>query len=93
MPFDLAETLRSWRHHLHANPELSRREAATAAFVRDRLTELGVAHEGDIGGHGVVATISRGASGRAVGLRAADPGDHRGGLCVENARRDACLRA
>jgi len=70
MPFDLAETLRNWRHHLHANPELSRREIATAAFVRERLTELGVAHEGNIGGHGVVATISRGASGRAVGLRA-----------------------
>jgi hippurate hydrolase len=70
MPFDLAETLTSWRHHLHANPELSREERATAAFVCERLAELGVDFEGGIGGHGVVATLRRGGSDRAVGLRA-----------------------
>jgi len=70
MPFDLAETLKTWRHHLHAHPELSRQESATAAFVRAELTALGIDHEGGIGGHGVVATISRGASNRSVGLRA-----------------------
>jgi len=66
----LAETLTRWRRHLHAHPELSKEEVETAAFVRGRLTELGVAFEAGIGGHGVVATISRGRSNRAVGLRA-----------------------
>jgi amidohydrolase len=38
--------------------------------VPARLTELGSPFEAGIGGHGVVATISRGASNRSVGLRA-----------------------
>lgn len=66
----LADTLRAWRRHLHAHPELTLYEKATAAFVQARLTELGVAFEAAIGGHGVVATIRRGASNRSVGLRA-----------------------
>jgi hippurate hydrolase len=66
----LAETLTGWRRHLHAHPELSKQEAETAAFVQARLAELGVPFEADIGGHGVVATISRGRSNRSVGLRA-----------------------
>ena len=70
MPLDFAETLRGWRHHLHANPELSLRESETAAFVCGELTKLGVTFASGIGGHGVVGTISRGASNRAVGLRA-----------------------
>jgi amidohydrolase len=70
MPFDLTEQLIAWRHHLHAHPELSRQESATAAFVCERLAEMGVAHAANIGGHGVVASISRGASNRSVGLRA-----------------------
>jgi hippurate hydrolase len=67
---ELAETLTAWRRHLHANPELSLQEAETAAFVQARLTELGVPFQSGIGGHGVVATISRGSSNRSVGLRA-----------------------
>jgi len=70
MPLDFAETLKHWRHHLHANPELSLRESETAAFVCGELSKLGVGFEAGIGGHGVVGTISRGASNRAVGLRA-----------------------
>jgi hippurate hydrolase len=70
MPFDLTERLTTWRHHLHAHPELSLQESATAAYVRAQLSELGIAHEGGIGGHGVVATIARGAGNRSVGLRA-----------------------
>jgi amidohydrolase len=62
--------LTAWRHHLHTNPEVSRHEAQTAQFVCDRLDELGLSYERGIGGHGVVATISRGRSNRSVGLRA-----------------------
>ena len=64
------DTLKSWRHHLHANPELGHHEVKTSAFVQEKLTELGIPFEANIGGHGVVATLSRGSSERAVGLRA-----------------------
>jgi hippurate hydrolase len=70
MPLDFTETLTAWRHHLHAHPELSLQESQTAAFVCGELEKLGIGFEAGIGGHGVVATISKGASNRAVGLRA-----------------------
>jgi hippurate hydrolase len=70
MPLDFTETLRQWRHHLHANPELSLQESATAAYISRHLDDLGIGYTANIGGHGVVATITRGASNRAVGLRA-----------------------
>ncbi|PPQ36178.1 amidohydrolase [Rhodopila globiformis] len=66
----LHERLTTWRRHLHANPDLTLHEARTAAFVQERLRELGIPCVGGIGGHGVVATIRRGASNRSVGLRA-----------------------
>ncbi|HEX2941166.1 MAG TPA: amidohydrolase [Rhodopila sp.] len=66
----LHETLTAWRRHLHANPELTLHEQETATFVQAKLTELGIPFTAGIGGHGIVATISRGASNRSVGLRA-----------------------
>jgi amidohydrolase len=67
---DLYQKLAAWRRHLHAHPELSLQEKMTSAFVQERLTELGVPFEAGIGGHGVVATLSRGHSQASVGLRA-----------------------
>ena len=66
----LHETLTAWRRHLHAHPELGRQEQATSAFVQEKLTELGVPFTAGVGGHGVVATLTRGGSERSVGLRA-----------------------
>ena len=66
----LAELLTGWRRYLHAHPELTLHEHATAAFVCARLQELGVPFAAGVGGHGVVATLRRGASNRSVGLRA-----------------------
>src|SRR5487761_2658579 len=66
----LHDSLTGWRRHLHAHPELTLHETATAAFVQARLTELGVPFVAGIGGHGVVATLQRGQSNRSVGLRA-----------------------
>ena len=66
----LADTLTAWRHHLHAHPELTLHEKETAAFVCAKLRELGVPFVAGVGGHGIVATISRGQSNRSVGLRA-----------------------
>ncbi len=70
MDKSLSDALTAWRRHLHANPELTLYETNTAAFVCARLAELGVPFVAGIGGHGVVATISRGQSNRSVGLRA-----------------------
>jgi amidohydrolase len=72
---DLHATLTTWRRHLHANPGLTLQEAETAAFVVEKLKSMGVTEiETGIGGHGVVATLRRNASGtggnRSVGLRA-----------------------
>ena len=70
MPDDLTRRLTEWRRHLHAYPEISCQEGATAAFVCARLDEMGIPFSAGVGGHGVVATLRRGVSNRAVGLRA-----------------------
>jgi amidohydrolase len=70
MDQSLHDRLTGWRRHIHAHPELTLHEKNTAAFVQARLAELGIPFVGDIGGHGVVATLTRGQSNRAVGLRA-----------------------
>jgi hippurate hydrolase len=67
---ELHQKLTAWRRHLHAHPEVSLQERATSTFVQEKLTELGIAFEAGIGGHGVVATLSRGSAGGRVGLRA-----------------------
>jgi hippurate hydrolase len=68
----LHHRLTQWRRHLHANPGLTLHEQDTAAFVVEKLRELGVTEiTPGVGGHGVVATLRRGdGSNRAVGLRA-----------------------
>src|ERR1700761_463121 len=66
----LHDRLTEWRRHLHAHAELTLHERETALFVQGRLRELGIPFTADIGGHGVVATLSRGPSNRSVGLRA-----------------------
>jgi len=67
---DLHQRVTAWRRHLHAHPELSLQETATAAFVQEKLTELGIPFEAGIGGHGIVATLTRGHARSRVGLRA-----------------------
>ena len=42
----------------------------TSAFVQAKLGELGVPFVAGVGGHGVVATLTRGKSNHSVGLRA-----------------------
>ncbi|RXT45697.1 amidohydrolase [Bradyrhizobium betae] len=67
---ELHQKLTAWRRHLHAHPELSLQEKETSAFVQEKLTELGIPFEAEIGGHGVVATLTRGSAQGRVGLRA-----------------------
>lgn len=60
-----------WRRHLHANPEFGFEEKATSAFVATQLRAFGLddVTEG-VGGTGVVGTLRRGTSNRAIALRA-----------------------
>jgi amidohydrolase len=70
MQEDLLRKLIEWRHHLHANPELSEKETETARFICGRLTEFGIPFSAGVGGNGIVATLKRGSSNRSIGLRA-----------------------
>jgi amidohydrolase len=67
---DLIAPLVSFRHDIHANPELAYTEHRTAQKVVDVLTELGLKIHTGIGGTGVVASLKVGYSTRSIGLRA-----------------------
>lgn len=68
---DLHADLVAWRRHLHAHPELSYEEHATAAFVRERLHELGLRPSPPLaGGTGLTCLIEGQADGPTVALRA-----------------------
>jgi hippurate hydrolase len=70
---ELVADAQRWRRHLHAHPELLYDLDQTAAFVAERLREFGCDEiRTGIGRSGVVGVIKgrKGASGRAIGLRA-----------------------
>jgi hippurate hydrolase len=67
---DLDNRARAWRQALHRIPETAFEEHLTARFVAGVLTDLGFDVVGGVGGTGVVGSISRGTSSRAIGLRA-----------------------
>ena len=88
-----AEDLTAIRHDLHAHPEIGFEEKRTGAFVARKLREFGLDEvvEG-VGGTGVVATLRRGTSNRAIALRAGrvvDRGSYRDVWARQLARRGA----
>jgi amidohydrolase len=65
------EDMTTWRHDLHAHPELSMQESRTSGVVRQKLAEFGVDEIiTGLATHGVVGVIRNGSSDRAIGLRA-----------------------
>ena len=66
----LESQMRDWRHHLHAHPETAFEESATAAFVADQLTRLGLEVHTGLARTGVVGVLRHGTGTRAIGLRA-----------------------
>ena len=67
---DLDTILRTWRHDLHRHPETAFTEHATAERVAGILTDLGFDVTTGIGGTGLVGSLTRGRSQKAIGLRA-----------------------
>ncbi len=66
----LQDTMTAWRRDLHAHPEFGFEEHRTAAFVAQTLRGFGLEVATGIGGTGVVGTLKRGTSNRAIALRA-----------------------
>ncbi|WP_445682378.1 M20 aminoacylase family protein [Radicibacter daui] len=58
------------RRHLHANPELSFKEAKTAAMVAEKLESWGYEVTRNVGGHGVVARLTAGSGSKSIAIRA-----------------------
>ncbi|MDL4842765.1 M20 family metallopeptidase [Aquibacillus rhizosphaerae] len=58
------------RRYLHQYPELSFQEEKTAQYIADTYEELGIPHQINVGGNGVIATLTGGKPGRTVALRA-----------------------
>jgi hippurate hydrolase len=67
---ELIDEAVSWRRHLHKHPELAYEERQTADFVAARLAQFGLQVHRGLAGTGVVGTLSRGTSRRAIGIRA-----------------------
>lgn len=67
---DAREQLADIRHHIHQHPELSYEEVDTARYVAEKLEGWGYRVTRNVGGHGVVASLTAGTSGRTVGVRA-----------------------
>jgi amidohydrolase len=67
---DLESEIISWRHELHAFPETGFEERETSDYVAEKLASFGLEITRGIGGTGLVGTLRRGTSTRAIGLRA-----------------------
>lgn len=65
-----AGELRAIRHDLHQHPELAFEETRTSEIVARELARLGYQVTRDIGGTGVVGTLSAGHGRKSIGLRA-----------------------
>ncbi len=58
------------RRQIHAHPELGYEEEQTSALVAERLARWGYTVHRGLGGTGVVGTLTVGAGGKRLGLRA-----------------------
>ena len=70
MHYDSATRMQQWRRHLHGQPETGFDEHQTSDRIAELLTSFGLTPHRGIGGTGVVASLTAGAGGGVVGLRA-----------------------
>lgn len=64
------DQMREWFEHMHRHPELSMQEEETARYIADVVGQWGYEVETGVGRHGIVASLTVGESGKAIGLRA-----------------------
>lgn len=62
--------MRTIRQHIHQSPELSYQEFKTAAYICEKLSELGISSQPGVAGTGILAEIGPVKEDRIVGLRA-----------------------
>ncbi|WP_341316997.1 M20 aminoacylase family protein [Paraburkholderia sp. IMGN_8] len=70
MESSLQSQLKSWRQHLHQNPETGFEEVATSDYVASALKALGLDVHRGIGRTGLVANLTVGNGHGVIGLRA-----------------------
>ncbi len=66
----LENEMTAWRQDFHRHPEFGFEEQRTAGLVAERLRSFGLEVSEGVGGTGVVGTLRRGQSNRAIALRA-----------------------
>lgn len=62
--------IKEWFEHLHRHPELSMREQKTAKYIAEIVGQWGYDVQTGVGKYGIVASMTVGGSGKAIGLRA-----------------------
>jgi amidohydrolase len=65
-----ADKVIEFRHHLHANPELSFQENETSQFIIKFLTNNKISFKNNIAGNGILAIIEGSKPGKTIALRA-----------------------
>ena len=66
----IQEQIVAWRRELHQFPETGHDIPKTAAYIREKLDELGIEYRANVGGHGIVALIKGEKEGKTIALRA-----------------------
>src|SRR5690348_17195723 len=64
------DEVKGWFEQMHRHPELSMREEETATYIAGLVRQWGYEVETGVGKHGIVASLSVGEGGKAIGLRA-----------------------
>jgi amidohydrolase len=67
---ELHADMATWRHDIHAHPEMAFKEHRTSDLVAAKLAEFGVVIDRGLAGTGVVGTLRCGTGQRAIALRA-----------------------
>ncbi|NVO09409.1 MAG: amidohydrolase [Bacteroidales bacterium] len=67
---NLFEQIRTFRHYLHANPELSFQEKQTSLFIAKTLRGNNIPVFETIGGTGIIGIIEGQPNGKTIGIRA-----------------------
>lgn len=66
----LQDEIVGWRRDLHQMPELGLELPKTAAYVAERLDEMGIEYEANIAGYGIIGLIKGSEEGKTILLRA-----------------------